>query len=203
MARPPPAEDIFRRMKLSSLLPICSLALLAGCSSSSKGEDLEIPPDMPEICRDIDFVERPDMREICGVRKVRYQAYRNIPQVRYLVSPKEATLVKEKGKLELRLENSKPVELTGPVVKELSFTPEDRNKKVKNTYDYNEIFEEDGTRHRVFKIGIPTEYGHVFDFCFEIPEAKGSERTRSQAMGTELDEITCEEYAEILAKKKK
>lgn len=190
-------------MNFLKILSVCSLAALAACSSSSKGEDLEIPANMPEICRDIDFVERPDMREICGVRKVRYQAYRNIPQVRYLVAPKEATLVKEKGKLELRLENSKPIELKGPVVRELSFTPEARNQKVKNTYDYKEIFEENGTRHRVFKLGIPTEYGHVFDFCFEIPEAKGSDRTRSQAMGTEVEEITCDEYAAILAKKKK
>jgi hypothetical protein len=53
---------------------LISIPFLSGCGGTSHGENLEVPTDMPPICRDIDFVTQPDMREVCGVRVVRYKS---------------------------------------------------------------------------------------------------------------------------------
>ena len=121
---------IFDCMKNKILLSSCLIAvsILAGCagSSSQKAEELEIPTDLPPICRDIDFVANPDMREICGVRKASKHniAYKNIPQQRYLIKPSETSIVKTNGKLELRFQNSLPLNLEGPITNELEFSQE-------------------------------------------------------------------------------
>ena len=65
-------------MKFLKFFTLCSLALLAGCAGSSNGDDLEVPTNLPPICQGIDFVAEPDMRDLCGVRRVRYKAYINI-----------------------------------------------------------------------------------------------------------------------------
>ena len=49
-------------IKLTTLL--ASLTLFAGCAGSSNGDELEVPTNLPPICRDIDFVANPDMREM-------------------------------------------------------------------------------------------------------------------------------------------
>ena len=190
-------------MKNKFLLSSCILAVsfLVGCAGSSaqNGEDLEIPTDLPPICRDIDFVANPDMREVCGVRKASRHniAYKNIPQKRYLIKQSETSIVKTNGKLELRFQNSLPINLEGPITTELEFSQEKRLERVKNTYDYFEITNKGSERLRIFKMGIPTDKGNKYNFCFRIPERKGNDRTRSRAMGVNIETMSCTEFDRI------
>ena len=193
---------IFDDMNKKYLLSSCILAisLLAGCGGSSqKAEELDVPTDLPPICRDIDFVANPDMREVCGVRTASRHniAYKNIPQQRYLIKPSETSIVKTNGKLELRFQNSLPINLEGPITSELEFSQEKRLERVKNTYDYHEITKPGSERLRIFKMGIPTEKGHKYDFCFRIPERKGNDRTRNRAMGVNIETMSCVEFDRI------
>ena len=150
-----------------------ALTMLAGCAGSGE-EQLEVPTNLPPICRDIDFSANPDMREVCGVRKAHNKAYKNIPQQRYLIKPAETSIVRTGNKLELRFQNSLPITLTGGIVDDLHFSQDLRLERVKNTYDYYEIFnKESGSRMRIFKMGIPTEARTTYSFCFLIPEKKG------------------------------
>ena len=198
---------IFDDMKNKFLLSSCLLAFsfLAGCAGSSaqNGEDLEIPTDLPPICRDIDFVANPDMREVCGVRKASRHniAYKNIPQQRYLIKPAETSIVKTNGKLELRFQNSLPINLNGPITNELEFSQEKRLERIKNSYDYHEITKAGYERLRIFKMGIPTDKGNKYDFCFRIPEKKGNDRTRSKAMGVNIETMSCTEFDRIVSSK--
>jgi len=197
---------IFEHMKNKFLLSSCivALSMLAGCGGSSqKGEALEIPTDLPPICRDIDFNADPDMREVCGVRKASSHniAYRNIPQQRYLIKPSETSIVKTNGKLELRFQNSLPLNLDGPIVNELVFNQEKRLERIKNTYDYHEITKKGAERLRIFKMGIPTDKGNKYDFCFRIPEKRGNDRTRSKAMGVNIETMSCTEFDRIISNK--
>jgi hypothetical protein len=177
---------------------LISIPFLSGCGGTSHGENLEVPTDMPPICRDIDFVTQPDMREVCGVRVVRYKAYKNIPQQRYLIMPKDASLVRTDKQLELRFPNTLPILLNGPIVSELSFNQDTRLQKIKNTYDYFEVYPKDADRIRIFKITIPTDVGNFYDFCFRVPDKQGSQRTRSIAMGNRLEAMTCEDYDRLV-----
>lgn len=182
----------------TSLFLAMPLGILAGCAGSSNGEDLEVPTNLPPICRDIDFVAQPDMREMCGVRKVHNRAYKNIPQQRYLIKPAETSIVKTNGKLELRLQNALPLILEGPINDELEFNQDKRLEKIKNTYEYHEIYNKGSERLRIFKLGIPTDQGHVYSFCFRVPDKKGNARTRSKAMGNHIEAMTCADYDMLL-----
>ena len=196
---------IFEHMKKNILLSSCLVAIsfLVGCAGSAQdGEDLEVPTDLPPICRYIDFVANPDMREVCGVRKARHNvAYKNIPQQRYLIKPAETSIVKTNGKLELRFQNSLPIDLEGPITNEIIFSQEKRLERIKNTYDYHEITRKGYERLRIFKMGIPTDKGNKYDFCFRIPEKKGNDRTRSKAMGVNIETMSCSEFDKIIATK--
>ena len=175
--------------------------LLSGCAGSSNGDDLEVPTNLPPICRDIDFVANPDMREMCGVRRVHNKAYKNIPQQRYLINPSGTSIVKTNGQLELRFQNSLPLYLEGPITRELEFNQDKRLEKVQNTYDYHEIYS-GKERIRIFKMGIPTDRGNTYDFCFRIPEKKGSDRTRSVAMGNHIEAMSCNDFDYLVEKEK-
>ncbi len=186
-------------MKILKFIPLyVAPFILAGCAGSSNGDDLEVPTDLPPICRDIDFVANPDMREMCGVRKVHNKAYKNIPQQRYLINPNGTSIVKTDGKLELRFQNSLPLFLDGPITRELQFNQEKRLEKVQNTYDYHEIYS-GKERIRIFKMGIPTDMGNTYDFCFRIPEKKGNARTRSVAMGNHIEAMTCNDFDNLVS----
>lgn len=189
---------------LTGLFLMSTLTALFGCagSSSSNGEDLEVPTNMPPICRDIDFVAQPDMREMCGVRKVHNRAYKNIPQQRYLIKPAETSIVKTSDKMELRFQNSLPIVLEGPIVNEIKFNQDKRLEKIKNSYEYHEIYSKEGERLRIFKMGIPTDEGHVYNFCFRVPDRKGSERTRNKAMGNHIESMTCADYDMLMLNSK-
>lgn len=183
---------------------IVFLSLLAGCAGSApNGENLEIPTNMPPICRDIDFVAQPDMREMCGVRVSHFKAYKNIPRQRYLIKPTETSIVKTDGQLELRFQNALPLTLEGPIVDELQFDGDKRTEKIRNTYDYYELYTKNSGRVRIFKMGIPTDAGHVYHFCYNIPEKKGNARTRSVAMGNHIEEMSCADFDRLVAENSK
>lgn len=190
----------------SSILFLSGLALttlLSACAGSSSGENLEVPTNMPPICRDIDFVEQPDMREMCGVRTVRNLAYKNIPQQRYLIKPQETSIVKKGDELELRFQNSLPLYLEGPIKDEIEFSQEKRLEKIRNSYDYHEIYNKGAERIRIFKMGIPTDRGNTYEYCFRIPEKKGNARTRSVAMGNHIEALSCEDFDKLIAENAK
>lgn len=185
---------------------IVFLSFLAGCAggkSGGNGENLEIPTNMPPICRDIDFVAQPDMREMCGVRVRHSKAYRNIPLQRYLIKPAETSIVKTNGQLELRFQNSLPLILDGPIVDEMVFNQDKRLEKIKNTYDYHEIYTKNSGRVRIFKMGIPTDAGNIYSFCYNIPEKKGNARTRSVAMGNRIEAMSCADFDRLVAENTK
>ncbi len=185
---------------------IVFLAFLAGCAGSKSGgngDNLEIPTNMPPICRDIDFVAQPDMREMCGVRVSHSKAYKNIPQQRYLIKPAETSIVKSNGQLELRFQNSLPLILDGPIVDELVFNQDTRLQKIRNSYDYHEIYTKNSGRIRIFKMGIPTDAGNTYNFCYNIPEKKGNARTRSVAMGNRIEAMSCADFDRLVAENTK
>ena len=191
----------------SSILLLSGLAItafLSACAGSNNaGESLDVPTNMPPICRDIDFVEQPDMREMCGVRTVHTLAYKNIPQQRYLIKPQETSIVKSGNKLELRFQNSLPLYLDGPITEELEFSQQKRLEKIKNSYDYHEIYNKGAERIRIFKMGIPTDKGNTYTFCFRIPEKKGNARTRSVAMGNHIEALSCGDFDRLVAENAK
>ena len=71
------------------------------------------------------------MREMCGVRTVRYKAYRNIPQQRYLIKPKETSIVKVRDVIELRFPNTLPIILDGPMLTKFNSTKTSAFKRSK------------------------------------------------------------------------
>ncbi len=165
-----------------------------------------MPENMPPACRDIDFVAQPDMRELCGVRVVRFKSYRNIPKERYLVNPKDAKIVLAEEKMELRIPGNYPIELSGQITKDIRFDQNARLKKIPNRYEYHEGYlgteRKRENRIRAFRLTIPTDAGTDYEYCFRIPEKLGNDRTRNQAMGNRLEKISCEDF-DFLAHKGK
>jgi len=155
---------------------------------------------MPEICRGIDFVAQPDMREDCGVRVSRYKAYKNIPQQRYLVYPKDASLVKANGSVELRLPNTFPITLDSTTASGIEFSQEKRLVSIKNTMEYKELFPTGGERIKMFRMQIPLDNGSSSALCFRVPESKGNQRTRNQAMANQIEGMTCQDFDMLVAK---
>lgn len=183
-----------------------ALFFLSSCGGTSDGKDLAMPEDMPPACRDIDFVAQPDMRELCGVRVVRFKSYRNIPKERYLVNPKDAKIVFAEEKMELRIPGNYPIELSGQITKDIRFDQNARLKKLPNRYEYHEGYlgteKKRENRIRAFRLTIPTDAGTDYEYCFRIPEKLGNDRTRNQAMGNRLEQISCEDF-DFLAHKGK
>jgi hypothetical protein len=183
-------------MRKILLLSLSGLLLIA-CGSSNpndnKREVLQIPVDMPDICQNIDFNIDKSMREPCGVKPVRYQAYYNMPMQRHLINPNEALLVKTGNKIEIRFPNTFPVPLDSEQVAGVAFSDTKRLQKIKNTMDYSELYSERNERFKLFKITIPSDTQPVIenDLCFRAPEPKGRDRTRSAAMGIKMEMISC------------
>ncbi|MDR1759472.1 MAG: hypothetical protein LBR60_02985 [Fibrobacter sp.] len=182
----------------NAIFPIFSVFIavfLAACG----GTNLDVPTDLPPICREIDFNSQPDMREICGVRNVRTRAYQNIPQQRYLIQPKEASLVKTNGRVELRLPNTLPIELDDALLQtEIKFDQNARMTKIKNRYDYYEFYPAERERLRIFKITLISDFGNEFAYCFRVPEKRGNDRTRSVAMGNRVDLMECFDFNKLV-----
>jgi hypothetical protein len=180
-------------MKNILLLSLSSILLLACSSSKNKRELLYIPVDMPDICQNVDFHMDKSMREPCGVKPVRYQAYYNVPMQRHLINPNEASLVKTGNKIEIRFPNAFPVPLDSEQVAGVTFSDSKRLKKIETSVDYSELYSEKKERFKIFKVTVPSDTQPVIenDLCFRVPELKGKERTRSAAMGTKMEVISC------------
>jgi hypothetical protein len=174
------------------------------CSSNSgkKKEVLYIPVDMPDICQNVDFNINKDMREECGVKPARYQAYYNLPMQRYLINPNQASLVKTGDKIEIRFPNTFPVSLDSTQLYGIQFSDSKRLSKIENTMDYKEFYTEKKERFKLFKLKIPSDTEPVMEneLCFKVPELKGSERTRSAAMAVKMELLTCDSL-DMLVKK--
>jgi len=173
------------------------------CSSSShksKKEALYIPTDMPDICQNVDFNVDKSMRETCGVKPARYQAYRNVPMQRYLINPNQASIVKNGDKIEIRFPNTHPVSLTQEQISGVAFSDSKRLAKIQNTMDYKEFYNEKKERYKLFKLTIPSDSKPEIEnnLCFRVPELKGSDRTRSAAMGVQMEMIPCETLDELV-----
>jgi len=186
-----------KRLLLSALLTVPML--LASCGGSAKNDALVVPTDMPEICKGIDFVSQPDMREDCGVRPVRFQSYKNVPMQRYLIMPKSASLVKTNGKVELRLPNMLPIPVSENVSQGIDFSQEKRLEYVKNRMIYKELFPPGQSRIQMFKLEIPLDMGGQQALCFNLPEVKVDNRKRSH-MGKEVESLDCADFDNIVAR---
>jgi hypothetical protein len=171
----------------------CAFLLACGSSNNNKSEALHIPTNMPDICQNVDFNIDKKMREVCGVKPVRYQAYRNVPMQRYLINPNQASIVKTGNKMEIRFPNTFPVQLDSQQVAGLNFSDSKRLSKIENTMDYNEFYTEKQERFKLFKIVIPSDTKPVVEneLCFRVPELKGRDRTRSAAMGVQMEMLSC------------
>jgi len=188
---------------MKNYLPFIVAALFFyACSSSDpkRKETLYIPTDMPDICQNVDFNMDKSMRETCGVKPARYQAYRNVPMQRYLINPKQASLVKNGNKIEIRFPNTHPVSLDEDQVSGVSFSDSKRLDKIQNTMDYKEFFNEKKERYKLFKLTIPSDTKPEIEnnLCFRVPELKGSDRTRSAAMAVQMELISCETLDELV-----
>ncbi len=182
------------------IFSVFTVVFFAACG----GTNLEVPTDLPPICREIDFTAQPDMREICGVRSVRTRAYQNIPQQRYLVQPKEASLVKTNGRVELRLPNTLPIEFDDALLSnEFKFDQDARLNKIKNRYDYYELYPSAKERLRIFKLTFISDFGNEFAYCFRVPEKRGNDRTRSVAMGNRVELMECFDFDKFVETYKK
>lgn len=195
---PAPRVSVFMRSSVKAKL-LAILALLAfSCASSEK---LEIPAELPEICRGIDFVSQPDMREVCGVRPLRFQSYKNIPQQRYMIMPKGASLVKTKEVIELRLPNLTPITMPSDLAKQLDFSPDSRLVYIKNTMLYKEIFPPGQERIKMFKLDIPTITGTMYPVCFLVPnKAQTSDSRNKSILGQSIEVLDCNEFQQIASK---
>jgi len=184
---------------------VAAALFFCACSSNnpkSKREVLYIPTDMPDICQNVDFNVDKSMRETCGVKPARYQAYHNVPMQRYLINPNQASIVKSGEKIEIRFPNTHPVALDTEQVSGVTFSDSKRLSKIQSTMDYKEFYTEKKERYKLFKITIPQDKNPEIgnDICFRVPELKGSSRTRSVAMAVQMEVIPCDTL-EILVKK--
>ncbi|MDR2554448.1 MAG: hypothetical protein LBC64_03375 [Fibromonadaceae bacterium] len=205
-------------MKVCIYIAVVALFLVACGSSSNKvsanhhpsgkkererDETLYIPVDMPEICQNIDFYANKNMRKECGVKSMRYQAYYNMPMQRYLINPKQSSLVKTGDKIEIRFPNTFPVALDVTTrLQGVQFSEDKRLVKIENTMDYKEFYDEKKERFKLFKLKIPSDTQPVIEneLCFKVPELKGSDRTRSPAMTVKMEFMTCDSL-DVLVRK--
>ncbi|MDR2584154.1 MAG: hypothetical protein LBC75_11790 [Fibromonadaceae bacterium] len=191
---------------MKKYLPFVVAALFFyACSSSdpkSRKDALYIPTDMPDICQNVDFNVDKGMRETCGVKPARYQAYRNVPMQRYLINPNQASIVKSGDKIEIRFPNTHPVSLDAEQVSGVTFSDSKRLAKIQNTMDYKEFFNEKKQRYKLFKLTIPSDTKPEIEnnLCFRVPELKGSDRTRSAAMAAQMELISCETLDQLVKK---
>jgi len=190
------------RLSAVSFLPAAALVsvLLVSCGGSGNKEELVVPEDLPPICRGIDFVAQPDMREVCGVRTTRYKAYKNIPQTRYLIVPKGATLVRKSDGVSLRLPNTLPEKLDESFVKNLEWTQEARMEYLKNKMIYREFRPDGGSRIKMFKLQIPLKDQSMGEVCFNVPDKPELNDRQTSVMGNKLDPLDCADFDAILAK---
>ena len=184
------------------LLALTSAALLAGCGSSKPSAAAGTGGDLPEICRGYDFRADPSMADACGMRETRYKSYKNIPTQRYLILPKDASLVlnRQTQTVELRLPNTMPADLGRAAADQVDFSDAAKTASLKNQYIYKELYPAGGARVRMFKMRVPSKEGGLLDFCFRVPEPAATSNDRSRtSRGHSLDALECGEFDALVA----
>ena len=177
-------------------LIVCNL-LLSGCAGHGKAI---APEDMPAICQDLDFNRDASMREICGVKTRTYMAYRNVPEHRNLLLPKEGKIVKKDGILELRLPSTLPIELPKEFNGKIYFDEKVRRDFIKSRMDYCEFFPENSDKHvKLIRLDIPLDLGGELSVCYTL-EAKVSTVQRKTGYASHLEPMECADFQKLKEK---
>jgi len=169
---------------------------------AKKEEPLYIPLDMPDICQNIDFNANKDKQKECGVKSISQQAYQNAPKQRYLVDPRQASLVKTGNKIEIRFPNTFPLELDEDQLYGVEFDESKRLSKIENTMDYKEFFTEKKERLKLFKLKIPSDTKPIVqnEICFKVPPLKGIDRDGNGATTVNMELLTCNTFNKFVKK---
>ncbi|MGL1903714.1 MAG: hypothetical protein OCC49_16375 [Fibrobacterales bacterium] len=173
---------------LSPIFITLLLLLTINCSAPQQ----QLTQQQIEMCKEIDLDFEPSFREICGVRKMRFQSYKNLPNQRFLLKPKNSYLVEADGKVELRLPKTSPVILDSSLTTSIDFSSSARTLLLKNKYDYIEKFQPNG-RIKMFKLGIPLNTGSYQSFCFTIP-IKVTHRAKRSVLPNKVIPTPCASF---------
>lgn len=187
----------FQLQRVRTLTPVlvCLLGLwLAGCAGSSQSKVIA-PVDLPEICRDIDFNTADEgIKKECGVKTRSYMAYRNVPEHRSLLLPKNGKIVQKEEALELRLEGFIPVALPSDFTGFIAFGEGVRRQFLKSKYDYFEYFPPKATRsERIIKIEIPGQDRPPKSVCFFVERQRLTSQ-RKVGYASRLLPLDCQEF---------
>ncbi len=185
------------------LLGVFSL-FIGGCTSTSKSSKIYVPTDMPEICHGIDFRVDVQMRKICGVKTRKYRSYKNHPQYRILLRPKNGKLIKKGKRLELRIPQMLPISLPTSFEDKINFSETFRRRFIKSKWDYLEFIDPASKkRMKVMKIVIPFDNSPSSgEVCYHILTKKRTKTKIQRGYASELDELPCEDFERLKASKK-
>ncbi len=187
-------SSLIRLQRFHLGLAFLIVFLLSGCASSSKSRVIA-PVDLPEICRDIDFNTADEgIKKECGVKTRSYMAYRNVPEHRNLLLPKNGKIVQKDEALELRLEGFIPVELPPDFTGFIVFGEGVRRQFLKSKYDYLEYFPPKATRsERIFKLEIPGQDKPPKWVCFLVERQRQTSQ-RKVGYASRLMPLDCQEF---------
>lgn len=150
---------------------------------------------MPDICRDIDFnTADQGLREECGVVSRNYKAYRNIPEHRNLLVPKNGKIVERDGGLELRLEGFLAVDLPPTLNNRIEFSEKLRRQTLKTRYHYFEYFPPKASRpDKMIQIEIPTLDSAWVPVCYFVERPRQTSQ-RKLGYASRLLPLDCQEW---------
>ncbi|MDB5049738.1 MAG: hypothetical protein JWO30_2809 [Fibrobacteres bacterium] len=155
---------------------------------------------MPEICQDIDFNQAgADIKKECGVQTRNYRAYKNIPEHRNLLLPKGAKIVRKGKEMELRLQNTLPINLPSDLEGKILFDEKLRRTFLKSKMDYCEFFPENSTeRLRIIKLDIPLDIGGEKSVCYTV-ESRPTTAQRKAGYAGRLEPLECTDFLRLKA----
>lgn len=156
--------------------------------------------DLPDICQDLDFNRDVELRELCGVKTRDYLAYRNIPEHRNLLQPKGGKIVKKGRRLELRLQNTLPVELPEELTGKIIFDEGMRRTFLKSRMDYCEFFPENSSHNvKIILLDIPHDMGGRISVCYTV-ESQPSTAQRKVGYASRLEPLDCGDFRKLKAR---
>ncbi len=155
---------------------------------------------MPEICQDIDFNQAgAELKKECGVQTRNYRAYKNIPEHRNLLLPKGAKIVRKGKEMELRLQNTLPVDLPPDLEGKLLFDEKLRRTFIKTKMDYCEFFPDNSSeRLRILKLDIPLDIGGERSVCYTV-ESGPTTVQRNAGYAGRLEPLECSDFLRLKA----
>jgi hypothetical protein len=162
------------------------------CCGGTKTQ-LEIPDDMPPVCRGVDFNLNIEMREMCGVKVRKYRSYKNVSQYRLMTDPKGGRITKKGDKYELRLPDMLPTILPASISGKIDFREELRGKHLKSSYEYHEFLSrKNNARIKMMRLEILLNNGRRQSVCYTI---NGHSRKFSKVQGGfahQLEPLECD-----------